>query len=349
MNQICKQTHEYFKQFSYLDNSDWIIKLNNPELANIDPKNESQLSDDQKAAIITECKENPIYFFREILEYPEFGGREFEPFKLTKNTSAKIFLELYCNKGVLDLDPRQSLKTGTALMIILYKFLFSTKEDIKIITKDLNQGLRDLDIIEKTIHHLPKYLLPDNGIAFRKKSFLNNYNRSEISLFPILLKQFKEGTDQAIIAQHFDIVFVGFIATHILIDDMIYKWFDLLYRALYAKVYDKKCIIDVIQYLYDKSGFVKDYWYFGTAWDEAFYDKIPNYTSMLDLILLHYEPEELYDLQSIYHLSKCLLVEEDSDDKIFNQFRNELCIRPYDNDFNIRDYYKKLKEKCESK
>ena len=120
-----------------INNYNWFQKLDNDKLSTIDPYDKN-LSDEYKNLIIEECKSNPIYFFRDILRLnyalPAYDQCEIVNFKLTKNSIAKIYLELYKNKSVIELDPRLSSKTITALAIAAYKYLFSKNENIYIIS-----------------------------------------------------------------------------------------------------------------------------------------------------------------------------------------------------------------------
>lgn len=330
---------DYLKA-SNVSNYDFPTKTINESLKDVDARNPSKLTYEQKIDIKKECVYNPMYFFREILNIPYMLHNEYRHFHIAKNTSAKIYLELYAKKSVIDLDPRQTLKTTTSLAIILYKFIFFSQQDIKIIVKNVEIGIRDIEILNNMIDAIPNYILTKDKklIARTQLSITNNINDNKISIHAIRIKDFDDNAYIDTIYKYYSNFFIGFSATHVLVDDLaFYSCYNVIHKILEIYIHGK-AIIDVTSNSCEDSIFLEKYWRCGLHWDESMYDSIPEN----DTIVLHYEPEELMLWSKIYELYKMLVIHEDSEEEL-KCFRRELCIRPFDEDFDLKDYISKFK------
>ena len=324
----------WFREFDNLNND-------------IDPY-DSNLTKNQKLRIIKECKQNPIYFFRKVLRLNRIScpdnPDDIVNFKVTKNTLAKIYLELYKNASVLDLDPKQSYKTITSLAIITYKYIFNSNEKIYIVAK-YNEAAYDLNIIKRLISSLPSYI--QNLVSdyeYKEKEMYNNYNHNMINIIRVeYSNSFSKYEKGSVKSNYYSYLTTRLgKATHILFDDLCFhKDFKYVYKNFEVIIGVHKPIVDITSCAFD-TPFIKNKWKELLHWADFLYDYKDNNFSYKDkMILLHYNPDELFDKDKIIYLFKCLCG-DNYDKESLKQFRYELCIMPFDSHFRIRTYIKKL-------
>lgn len=327
-----------------INNYNWFQKLDNDKLANVDPYDEN-LSDEYKILIIEECKSNPIYFFRNVLRLnyisPPNKQNEIVNFKLTKNVIAKIYLELYRNTSVMELDPRQSYKTITSLAIIIYKYIFSKDESMYIISYH-STSIYDINIIERLISSLPEYIRSMvYKFKYNDKNLYNNYNNNLIDIIPVEYSSHKFSNYHEK-KKYYSYLYkeIKHKPTHILFDDLSYRPdFKYVYEAFKLLIDIHNPIVDISSCAY-RTEFIRDKWKSLLHWNEIYYDTTTLYSKM---ILLHYEPDDLFDKLSILNILKSLCHNiDDISKEEMNIFRNEMSIRPFDSHFRIRTYLKKL-------
>ena len=114
-NRSFVRMHAVLKRMGIKNNLFHLILLD-PDLADIDPHNLVDNSEELKLKIVREAKTNPYYIFRELLRIHEIGTDGVR-FKVNRGNLSIIWL--YFNHiDNLVIAPRQTLKTVTATSII---------------------------------------------------------------------------------------------------------------------------------------------------------------------------------------------------------------------------------------
>ena len=103
-----------------IKNNTFFLELLDDSLADVDPFNESELTNEQKQRILVECARNPWYFFREVLRIPAAGLIRFE---LNLGNLASIWCCLNSINHYLIL-PRQIGKTQCEMAVFLWIMYF---------------------------------------------------------------------------------------------------------------------------------------------------------------------------------------------------------------------------------
>jgi len=116
------QMHQYLKEKG-IKNNKFFLALYDEGLRFVDPRAEG-LSTEIKARIITECKINPWYYFREVVRIPVPGGSI--PYNLHRGNLALTYMSLH-NIDTITLMPRQHGKTIGAVSLFSWLFFFGTK------------------------------------------------------------------------------------------------------------------------------------------------------------------------------------------------------------------------------
>lgn len=341
----------YFEELD-LNNKYWYTKTINETIlyTDIDPYNDLTL--EEESLIIRECKSNPIYFFRKVLRlnrisYPD-NPDDVVNFKLTKNTLAKIYLELYKKISVMDLDPRQSYKTITSLAIMVYKYIFGTNENMYIIAR-YNEAAYNLNIIMRLISSLPHYiqdLVPHYN--YKEKEMYNKISNNKINIIRVEYNNnFKKYSKSKSKTNYYSYLSdrIG-KPTHLLFDDLCFhEDFKYVYKAFEIIIDVHHPIVDIASCAF-KTKFIKDKWESLIHWNDLFYDTFDEEVSNNDnMILLHYEPDELFTKDDIVSLFVSLIRNINSISKNEAQmFRNELSIKPFDRYFRIQTYITNLRK-----
>lgn len=145
--------HYYLKE-NGIKNNDFMLRLHDPSLANVDPF-DPLLSEKMKSRIINECKVNIWFYFREILRVPcQDGGKAM--FELNKANCAAIYLSCL---GVDNWMCRSKATKSTldSLSILSYYSIFYNSPILLSgkYKKDANINLTKFRAI---INYLPNYL-----------------------------------------------------------------------------------------------------------------------------------------------------------------------------------------------
>lgn len=120
MNKSFEDVHNYLAKCG-VKNNDFMLHTYDRGLIGLDPY-DPNLTIVQKQAIISECRINIFYFFREVLRLPECGGGTV-PFKLDLSNCPQIFLSRF-NISTFVNRPRQLGNTISTCALILYYSLF---------------------------------------------------------------------------------------------------------------------------------------------------------------------------------------------------------------------------------
>jgi len=135
----------------------FLLALHHPELQGVDPHS-SDLTKEQKLLIGKEVKENPWYFFREVLRVPPPAGSR--PISLTANRAniAVIWLSLVHVTSYL-IQPRQTGKSLIGNAIDAYSLnIACVNTYVYLLTKDDKLRSKTAVAIRDLIEGLPHYL-----------------------------------------------------------------------------------------------------------------------------------------------------------------------------------------------
>lgn len=133
------------------------LQLHTPELVGIDPYS-TDLSYEQQLMITLECKQNPYYFFREILRAP--GGDDDLFFRFRANRGNMCLIWLFFNHiTTILLQPRQTGKSFSTDGIMTYLLnVRCTKTEITLVTKDDTLRAANLERLKNIELELPYYM-----------------------------------------------------------------------------------------------------------------------------------------------------------------------------------------------
>lgn len=140
-----------------IENHAFILQLHNPSLQGIDPHSPN-LSTEQIIAITKECRDNPFYFFREVVRVPASGFADPIPFIASRGNIALYWL--FFNHITVYLE--QIRQTGKSVgcdclnAYILNVGGISTK--IQLLTKDDSLRVANVKRIKEIMDGLPPYL-----------------------------------------------------------------------------------------------------------------------------------------------------------------------------------------------
>ena len=149
------------------------LALYNPDLSGIDPY-DPNLSNEQRIAIALECKENPWYFFREVLRIPAKGSPN--GININANRANISVWWLFFNHiTTLLLQPRQTGKTLTGNGLNSYILdIAGNQTDIHLLTKDDALRMKTVQDIKDILESLPWYL--------QLKNRSDAYNTEQITI-----------------------------------------------------------------------------------------------------------------------------------------------------------------------
>ena len=133
------------------------LQLHNRELIGIDPYDKN-LSMEQQLMIALECKQNPYYFFREVLRAP--GGDEEMFFRFRANRGNMSLIWLFFNHvTTVLLQPRQTGKSFSTDGIMTYLLnIRCTNTEVTLVTKDDTLRAANLERLKSIESELPYYL-----------------------------------------------------------------------------------------------------------------------------------------------------------------------------------------------
>jgi len=151
-----------------IKNHAFMLALHNPELEFVDP-HDPNLDQDTKLKIAIEVKENPWYYFREVMRVPPPAGSESIMFRANRANIATIWLALNHVTGYL-IQPRQTGKSLTGDGLDAYMLnIGASNSDISLITKDEKLRIKTSLQVRELISLLPGYLR-----LLSKKDIKNN-------------------------------------------------------------------------------------------------------------------------------------------------------------------------------
>jgi len=146
-----------YKLKSVVKNHHFMLALHNPDLLGVDPHSE-ELTADQKAAILIECRQNFWYIVRNVLRAPAQSGDYGSPI-IANRANLALWWLFFNHITTILTQPRQTGKSFNtdALMVALKGFICRNTK-INLLTKD--DGLRTENLIRlKDIYsELPPYL-----------------------------------------------------------------------------------------------------------------------------------------------------------------------------------------------
>lgn len=140
-----------------VENRFFILALINPELEHVDPY-DPDLTEEQKAAILIECKINPWYFFRECVRFTPSGSSKPIMFKASRLNISVLFC-FFTHVTSMSLAPRQVGKTFGPCVLCAYLLdLGANNTNIILLTKDDSLRTKTLMDIKNIFEDLPPYL-----------------------------------------------------------------------------------------------------------------------------------------------------------------------------------------------
>lgn len=155
-------------------NHSFLLALHNPELVGIDPHSED-LSKEQITMIILEIKENPWYFFREVVKVPIVGSPIPSEFKANRGNISTYWLffnHIFC---ILE-QIRQTGKSVTCDCLDIYMINGGVNNtQINLVTKDDTLRSVNLNRLKEIQDSLPWY------INFKSKKDISNTEMMTIS------------------------------------------------------------------------------------------------------------------------------------------------------------------------
>lgn len=140
-----------------IENNAFILALINPDLRFVDPF-APDLTLEQKAAIMQECKINPWYFFREVARVPVDGSDE--PVELGANRGNIALWWCFFNHAMIILiQIRQTGKSlSTDMLMVLLMIIICTRTKINLLTKDDSLRRQNIKRIKAIMDELPRWM-----------------------------------------------------------------------------------------------------------------------------------------------------------------------------------------------
>ena len=149
------------------------LALHNPKLEAIDPHDEN-ISEQDIVAIVLECKENPWYFFREVLRVPTPGSPVNNRIRANRFNVAAWWL-FFNHITTLCICPRQTGKSLAMESLDVYILAVGgVSTEIHLLTKDDDLRLKTIVKLKEMLEGLPPYLI------LRSKD--DTYNTEKLSI-----------------------------------------------------------------------------------------------------------------------------------------------------------------------
>lgn len=140
----------------------FLLQLHDPSLTKINPhavdkQGHTTLSKDEVTRVLNECAINVWYFLREVARVKDQGGTVVS-YKANRGNIAQA----WCMRNGIDswlCLPRQQGKTISALVFLVWAFLFGTTNSTFIfVNKDGDQCKENLKRFLDLLHELPEYM-----------------------------------------------------------------------------------------------------------------------------------------------------------------------------------------------
>lgn len=141
-----------------IHNNYFFLSLLDPKLKGVDPHSEN-LTLEQQARIVTECKRNIWYFVREVVRIPVAGDEHGIPYILNRGNLAFIW-SFMNDVDVGWIMPRQTGKTyGTQVVVCYMMYVMGTNLDIGMFTKDATLVQDNVSRLKELKEGLPKWMI----------------------------------------------------------------------------------------------------------------------------------------------------------------------------------------------
>lgn len=135
----------------------WPLVLINPELKGVDPYSK-HLTPDQISAIVEECVENPIYFFREVYRIDMAGVPS--PVEMNRGVGAMIFLFFSCMDFAMIMQRQRGKSTTADMLRTWVMWLGETGTWTFLYTKSRGLLKKNIVKLKEAVKKLPPYLVP---------------------------------------------------------------------------------------------------------------------------------------------------------------------------------------------
>ena len=156
-----------------IKNHGFHLALHNPELQGVDPY-DNDLTNEQMIAISVECKENPWYFFREVLRVPTPGAVENIRIRANRFNIAAWWL-FFNHVTTLSICARQTGKSLAITSMDVYILAIAgMSTDIHLLTKDDDLRMKTVAMVKEMMEELPWYL--------KLKSKKDTYNTEKLTI-----------------------------------------------------------------------------------------------------------------------------------------------------------------------
>ena len=156
-----------------IKNHGFLLALHNPDLQGIDPL-DPNLTQEQMVAIVVECKENPWYFFREVLRVPTPGASENIRIRANRFNIAAwwCFFNHITQLAICSRQTGKSLALTSLDVYILAVAGMST--EVHLLTKDDDLRMKTVAMVKEMLEELPWYM--------NVKSRKDTYNTEKITI-----------------------------------------------------------------------------------------------------------------------------------------------------------------------
>ena len=163
--------------------------LNQPSIAdlvdkNINPSNKHYFTTQNMMTELYKCRMSALYFIENYVSVPVAGGRV--PIKESEQWNAtdkyKIIIDLFQqHDSVLYMSSRQSGKTTTSAMYLLWCMIFFPKIQISYLTLDKNRAIDMISRMKEMMDSLPRWLQVKPKSAAERLSYYELSNGSKIT------------------------------------------------------------------------------------------------------------------------------------------------------------------------
>lgn len=139
-----------------IKNHSFCLALHNPTLSGVDPHSDT-LTPEQIYLIAQETKENPWYYFREVIKVPAVAGPENLPLKANRGNIALFWL-FFNHITTMLIQPRQTGKSISTDSLMTYLFNIATlNTDFNLLTKDDDLRVKNVKRLKDLMEGLPFY------------------------------------------------------------------------------------------------------------------------------------------------------------------------------------------------
>lgn len=141
-----------------IENHAFCLALVNSALADVDPFDVDNLTQDQKDMIVVECKINPWYFFREIAMVPAQGGGDAIPLNANRGNIA-LWWCFFNHITVCLIQPRQTGKSLSVAELMVYLLdILCSGTLINLYTKDEKLRKENIGLMKGIFNSIPAFL-----------------------------------------------------------------------------------------------------------------------------------------------------------------------------------------------